>query len=44
MEQKLITQKSSQEDINKVDEGSIIAGFLVGYLLSFIGLVIAIIM
>jgi uncharacterized membrane protein len=44
MEQKLIAQESSQEGFNNVDEGSIIIGFLLGYLLSLIGLGVAIIM
>lgn len=44
MEQKLIAQESSQEGFNNVDEGSIIIGFLLGYLLSLIGLSVAIIM
>ncbi len=44
MEQDFIAQESSKENINRIDAGSIVAGFLFGYFLSFIGLVIAIIM
>jgi hypothetical protein len=44
MEQKLIAQESSQEGFNNIDEGSIIIGFLLGYLISLIGLSVAIIM
>lgn len=44
MKQNLVAQESSQENIKKIVEGSIDFGFLLGYLLSFIGLGVAIIM